>query len=331
MNYSGPTIFELGEIEALKLAVASFKSVETTLVPSGDDAAVVSVSDGRFVVTTDTMVENHDFRTDLSSGFDLGFKAVASNIADVAAMGARPVAMVVALVVTKDSKQSWLEDFARGLQAGIDELAPSCEIVGGDLASGTEIVIAVSAHGHLEGRAPVLRSGARVGDVVAIAGTLGRAACGLDLLIHSDGTLADSYPEWVDVQLRPRPPIRWAIGAAEQANSMLDVSDGLSLDAARIARASDVTLVLHSQKLQGHEAVLELAAQSLTSRGGAEYSERNWVLHGGEDHSFLATFPQGVKLPEGFRAIGEVVEARKSRVYLDGEVLEPMGWDSVSS
>ena len=331
MNYSGPTIFELGEIEALKLAVASFKSVETTLVPSGDDAAVVSVSDGRFVVTTDTMVENHDFRTDLSSGFDLGFKAVASNIADVAAMGARPVAMVVALVVTKDSKQSWLEDFARGLQAGIDELAPSCEIVGGDLASGTEIVIAVSAHGHLEGRAPVLRSGARVGDVVAIAGTLGRAACGLDLLIHSDSTLADSYPEWVDVQLRPRPPIRWAIGAAEQANSMLDVSDGLSLDSARIARASDVTLVLHSQKLQGHEAVLELAAQSLTSRGGAEYSERNWVLHGGEDHSFLATFPQGVKLPEGFRAIGEVVEARKSRVYLDGEVLEPMGWDSVSS
>ena len=331
MNYSGPTIFELGEIEALKLAVASFKSVETTLVPSGDDAAVVSVSDGRFVVTTDTMVENHDFRTDLSSGFDLGFKAVASNIADVAAMGAKPVAMVVALVVTKDTKQSWLEDFARGLQAGIDELAPSCEIVGGDLASGTEIVIAVSAHGHLEGRAPVLRSGARVGDVVAIAGTLGRAACGLDLLIHSDGTLADSYPEWVDVQLRPRPPIRWAIGAAEQANSMLDVSDGLSLDAARIARASDVTLVLHSQKLQGHEAVLELAAQSLTSRGGAEYSERNWVLHGGEDHSFLATFPQGVKLPEGFRAIGEVVEARESRVYLDGEILEPMGWDSVSS
>ena len=331
MKYSGPTIFELGEIEALKRAVASFKSVSTTLVPSGDDAAVVQVTDGRFVVTTDTMVENHDFRTDLSSGFDLGFKAVASNVADVAAMGARPIALVVAMVGTKDTTQAWLEDFARGLQSAIDDLAPACEVVGGDLAAGEEIVIAVSAHGHLEGGEPVLRSGAKPGDVLAIAGTLGRAACGLDLLLHEDKTLADSYPEWVDVQLRPRPPIGWAIGAAASASSMLDVSDGLSLDATRIAKASEVSIILHSQKLQGHEAVLELAAQSLTSRGGRIYSERDWVLHGGEDHSFLATFPAGMKLPEGFRAIGEVVEKREKAVYLDAEELVSKGWDSVSS
>ncbi|MCF8529480.1 MAG: thiamine-phosphate kinase [Aquiluna sp.] len=331
MKYSGPTIFELGEIEALKRAVAGFKSVSTTLVPSGDDAAVVQVSDGRFVVTTDTMVENHDFRTDLSSGFDLGFKAVASNVADVAAMGARPIALVVAMVVTKNTTQAWLEDFARGLQSAIDELAPACEVVGGDLAAGEQIVIAVSAHGHLEGREPVLRSGAKPGDVLAIAGTLGRAACGLDLLLHDDTTLADSYSEWVGVQLRPKPPISWAISAASSATSMLDVSDGLSLDASRIAKASKVSVILHSQKLQGHEAVLELAAQSLTSRGQRIYSEREWVLHGGEDHSFLATFPADVKLPEGFRQIGEVVEKREHTVYLDTEELIAKGWDSVSS
>ena len=132
MEYSGPTIFELGENQALKKALSVFKPVESTLVGSGDDAAVIALGDPRFVVTTDTLVQDHDFRLDFSTGYDLGFKAVASNIADVAAMGARPIALTVAMVVTRDTTQAWREDFARGLQAGLDELAPTAEIVGGD-------------------------------------------------------------------------------------------------------------------------------------------------------------------------------------------------------
>lgn len=330
MKYSGPTVAELGEIQALKLAVEKFVSVPTTLVGSGDDAAVIAVSDGRFVVTTDTMVENHDFKHEFSSGFDLGFKAVASNVADVAAMGAKPIALVVGMVVPTDTKQSWLEDFARGLQAGCSQLAPECGIVGGDLAAGSEMVIAVTAHGHLEGRDPVLRSGARVGDVLAVAGTLGRAACGLDLLMHEDHTLADSYPEHVAVQLRPTPSVQAGIEAAATATAMLDISDGLSLDATRIAKASGVSLNLLSQRLFGFEAVLELAAQSLTSRGERVYSEKHWVLHGGEDHSLLATFPAD-KVAKGFRIIGEVVQNGSHPLLLDGVELKPRGWDSITS
>ena len=330
MNYSGPTVFELGEIAALKLAVAKFVSVPTTLVGSGDDAAVIAVEDGRFVTTTDSMVENHDFRHEFSSGFDLGFKAVASNVADVAAMGAKPTAIVVAMVIPKDTKQSWLEDFARGLQAGCSQLAPECEIVGGDLAAGSEMVIVVTAHGHLEGKEPVLRSGAKAGDVVAVAGTLGRAACGLDLLMHEDATLADAYPEHVEIQLRPNPPIAAGLLAGATATAMLDISDGLSLDATRLAKASAVSLNLFSQRLFGFEAVLELAAQSLSSRGGRDYSERDWVLHGGEDHSLLATFPSN-NLPAGFRVIGEVLEAGEHPLLIDGSELVAKGWDSVTS
>ena len=330
MNYSGPTVFELGEIAALKLAVAKFVSVPTTLVGSGDDAAVIAVEDGRFVTTTDSMVENHDFRHEFSSGFDLGFKAVASNVADVAAMGAKPIAIVVAMVIPKDTKQSWLEDFARGLQSGCSQLAPECEIVGGDLAAGSEMVIVVTAHGHLEGKEPVLRSGAKAGDVVAVAGTLGRAACGLDLLMHEDATLADAYPEHVEIQLRPNPPIAAGLLAGATATSMLDISDGLSLDATRLAKASAVSLNLFSQRLFGFEAVLELAAQSLSSRGSRVYSERDWVLHGGEDHSLLATFPSN-NLPAGFRVIGEVLEAGEHPLLIDGSELVAKGWDSVTS
>ena len=331
MNYSGPTVDELGEVAALRLAVKNFRKVETTLVGSGDDAAVVAVSDARFVVTTDTMVESHDFRTDFSSGFDLGFKAVASNVADVAAMGAKPIAIVVAMVIPKTTRVSWLEDFARGLQAGCDELAPECEIVGGDLASGEQIVIAVTAHGTLAGANPVLRSGAQVGDQVALAGTLGRAACGLDLLLHPDQSLAKAYDEWVAIQLRPTPPVQLGIQAAASASAMLDVSDSLALDSHRLANASNVSIALDKSKLDGYAAVLELAALSMTARDDLVRDPMDWVLFGGEDHSLLATFPPGTELPKGFKVIGEVIARTQSPVLLSGAPLAAKGWDSVSS
>ena len=330
MEYTGPTVFELGENQSLKQAVSIFKKVPSTIVGSGDDAAVIAVGDPRFVVTTDTLVQDHDFKLEFSSGFDLGFKAVASNIADVVAMGARPIALTVAMVVTPTTTQAWLEDFARGLQAGLDELAPTAEIVGGDLAAGSQIVIAVAAHGELIAE-PLLRSGAKPGDVIAICGTLGKAAAGLDLLLHPDKSLAASYPELVEVQLRPTPPVEFALVAAQSATAMMDISDSLALDANRMAKASGVALNLHSSKLFGYQAVLELAAQSVNSRAGAQVSEIDWVLFGGEDHSFLTTFPLGVELPKGFKIVGEVLASQEPMALLDGNPLEAKGWDSVSS
>ena len=330
MNNYDPTVFELGEIEALKRAVKIFKPVSTTLVGSGDDAAVIAVSDNCFVVTSDTMVENHDFRTEYSSGFDLGYKAIATNLADVVAMGATPNAVVVAMVIPKTTKQAWLEDFARGMQEAIDHLAPSCAVVGGDLAAGDNIVIAVTAHGDLEGRNPVLRTGARPGDLIAVAGTLGWAACGLDLLMHQDPTLKAAYPEFVDIQLRPNPLIGLGLAVSKFATAMLDISDGLSLDAARLANASGVSIRLDPRALSGFEAVLELAAQSISARQVQMISERDWVLHGGEDHSFLFSCPKDSVLPRGCKVIGEVVEVDKAPVYFGTEVLEAKGWDSIS-
>lgn len=327
MEYEGKTIVEVGEQAALAFATKHFKKVATTVVGSGDDAAVVSLSDSRFVVTTDTMVEGRDFVHEFSTGFDVGYKAVTTNLSDVASMGATPNALVVALLVTRETKLAWLEDFAKGLQSAIDELAPTAEIVGGDLALADQVVISVTAHGDLMGRKPILRSGAKVGDELAVAGTLGKAACGLFLLGHNDNSLAKTYVEFVDVQLRPKPPIATALSALE-ATSMMDISDSLAMDAHRLAKASSVCLRIHSSNLIGYEAVLEQAYQSILSRGGECVTPREWVLFGGEDHGFLATFPKG-KVPRGFRVIGEVTEGEG--VLLDDDHLPANGWDSVSS
>jgi len=301
-------------------------------VGSGDDAAVVTTEAGRFVVTTDTMVENHDFRHDWSTGYDLGFKAVATNLADVAAMGAKPTALVVALVVSPDQPASWQLEFARGLQAACDQLAPGVGVVGGDLAAGDRTVIAVTAHGDLEGRPAVLRSGAQPGDRVAVAGTLGRAACGLALLSHPNPELAAAWDEFVAVQLRPEPPISLGAAAAVSgATAMLDVSDSLAKDANRIAAASDVCIELKSTALEGYLAVLEGPAATLRARSeGVENYERDWVLFGGEDHALLACFSQSAALPRGFKEIGVVAERGAHLVTLDGKFLEPRGWDSLT-
>ena len=318
------TLASLGENESLRRTIGRLIQGDKALVGPGDDAAVVSTTDNKFVVTTDTMIEDHDFRLDWSTGFDLGFKAVASNVADVAAMGAVPIALTVAIALPGSTDIKFLEDFADGLNAGIDALAPGAAVVGGDLASSEKVFISVTAHGELNGLAPVLRSGAKVGDIVAVAGTLGRAAAGLALL-QSDTDAKSAFDDLVNIQLRPQPPITAGVIANKAgATSMLDISDGLAKDARRIARASGVTIQIDSSALDGFNAVLELAAMRL------EIDPSNWVLFGGEDHSLLATFPQGVEIPREFKPIGSVLNKGEDDVLLNSEPLPQKGWDSIT-
>jgi len=319
------TISSLGENESLKRTIARLNISEHALVGPGDDSAVISAPDGRFVVTTDTLVEDHDFKLDWSSGYDLGWKAVASNIADVAAMGAVPTSLVVALTAPSSTQVSWLESFADGLRDACERLAPGCGVVGGDLAASDKVMISVAAHGSLEGRKPVLRSGAQVGDVVVVAGTLGRAAAGLALLQSGNTDAISAYDNWVNIQRRPQPPIAAGVEAAiAGATAMLDLSDGLAKDASRISKASHVTIQIDPLMLQGFEAVLEEAARAIDA------NEKDWVIGGGEDHSLLATFPSDAQIPRAFKVIGVVLPAGPSPVMLGAHALPEKGWDSVT-
>ena len=317
------SLAELGEIESLRRTVKRLKPGTFAIVGSGDDAAVVGAKDS-FLVSTDTLVQNHDFKLEWSTGFQLGFKAVASNLADIAAMGATPTVLVVAMVVPSSTKISWLEDFADGLQAACDQLAPGAAVVGGDLAAGEQMVIAVTVHGSLDGLQPVVRSGAQPGDLVAVCGSLGKAACGLALLQSGNDDLIRSYDDWVSAQLAPKPPIDQAVVANQAgATAMLDVSDGLATDLNRICQASNVTIEIFSKDLLGFEAMLELPAQSL----GVD--AKQWVLSGGEDHALLATFPAAAQIPKSFKVIGKVLTQGAPALLLDGKAIETAGWDSI--
>ncbi len=319
------TIGSLGESESLKRTIAKLSASDFALVGPGDDAAVISAPDARFVVTTDTLIENHDFKLNWSSGYDLGWKAIASNLADVAAMGATPTALVVAVTAPPETQVSWLESFADGLREACEQLAPGCGVVGGDLAASNQVMVSVAAHGTLEGRDPVLRSGAKVGDVIAVAGTLGKAAAGLALLQSENSDAISAYDNLVNIQLRPNPPISSGVTAAiAGATAMLDVSDGLAKDASRIAKASNVSIQIDPLMLQGFEAVLEEAARAIGS------SESDWVLFGGEDHALLATFPTDAELPREFKPIGVVLEQSATLVSLGINPLPEKGWDSVT-
>ncbi len=326
----GATVGELGEHGVLRRVLARLGEATAATVGPGDDAAVLRLA-GELVVTSDTMIEGPDFRLAWQSGFELGWKLAATNLSDVAAMGARPVGLTVALACPKATPVALLEEIARGLDAACRELAPGCGVVGGDLGTAPVLTTAVTALGDLAGRPAVLRSGARAGDAVAYAGSLGLAGLGLSLLFgesaDADGVAHDGglrrlraeHSAAIDAQLAPRPPILAGMLAAEAgATAMMDVSDGLSLDAARLAEASGVRIDFESARLERAFGLQQGVRVPLAA-----------MLTGGEDHGLLATFPAGEGLPVGFEAIGTVGDVRldASRVLLDGEPYEPRGWD----
>ncbi len=316
---SEPLVREVSEDALLARIVPLLPRGRATLLPSGDDAAVVAAPDGRFVVTTDVLVEGRHFRRAWSTGRDVGRRAAVQNLADVAAMGAVPTALVVALGVPGELPVAWLEDLARGLA---DECGPlGVGVVGGDLSGGSEVTVAVTALGDLEGRAPVTRSGARPGDVLAHAGVRGRSAAGLALLAADLEPLDD---ELVAAYRHPTSPVAAGpVAAAAGATAMIDVSDGLLRDAGRLATASHVVLDLAADAFAADLRRLATAAEAL------EVDPATWVLGGGEDHGLLATFPSTGAVPPPFVVVGRVRAADGApRVLVAGAVpgVRP-GWD----
>ncbi|WP_255472475.1 thiamine-phosphate kinase [Quadrisphaera setariae] len=331
----------LGEAEVLTrllaaLGVTGAPAGTAPLVGPGDDAALVAAPDARVVATTDLLVEGRDFRTDWSSGDDVGAKAVAQNLADVAAMGAVPTGLLLTVGAPPETPVAWLEDLGRGVGAACRRWGTS--VVGGDLSGSSELLVSITALGDLQGRAPVLRGGASPGDVLALAGCVGRSAAGLALLSAGGPALAaEVAPELLAAHRSPVPPVEAGPAAARAgATAMLDVSDGLGVDGRRIAAASGVHLDVDSWWEDQHVLDLLGAARAVVRRLARDDDEqvlaRSWVRGGGEDHALLAAFPPEVAergLPEPFVRIGEVLPVREGwpAVTVNGDVEVVGGWD----
>jgi len=310
-----------GEFALIDAVVARLGSggwpADVVLGP-GDDGAVLLAPDGHVVVTVDVLVEGVHFRTGWSSGADVGRKAAAASLSDIAAMGARSTGLVVGLVAPPELEVTWALELADGLR---DEAARAgAAVVGGDLTRGKSLVVSVTALGDLGGRAAVRRGGARAGDVVAVCGRLGWAAAGLAVLgrgFRSPRALVEAYrhPE-PDYAAGPR-------AARAGATALVDVSDGLLADLGHVARASGVVLDLDPEAFAGDtaEGPLHDAAAAMNTDPLA------WVLGGGEDHALAGCFPPGVSLPDGFRAIGRAAAGDPEVLWGGRPWAGSAGWD----
>jgi thiamine-monophosphate kinase len=290
---AGEQVGGLGEFALLRQMLPRFPQSPSVLVGPGDDAAVVQVPGVGVVASVDVLVDGVHFRRAWFDGSDVGFKAAAVNMADIAAMGARPLALLVGLVAPADLPLRWLTAFSDGLRDCAEPLG--CSVVGGDTVEGPMLAVAVTALGALDGPV-VTRAGARPGDVLAIHGRLGWAAAGLAVLQRG----FRSPRLLVDAQRRPQPP--YAAGpeaAAAGATAMIDVSDGLLADAQHLAEASGVQVVVDAGQV-----VVDPPLEQMGPALGVD--PLTWVLGGGEDHALLACFPATMALAPGWRAIGHV-------------------------
>ena len=293
---SGQTVADLGEFGLIAALQSRLKTAPAVDLPSGDDAAVLRLGSDRLVVSTDMLVQDRHFRLEWSSPEDIGHKAAAQNFADLAAMGARPVALTAAIAMPPETPAEWVLAVVDGMVAEAADLGSA--VVGGDVTRGSVITLCVTALGVPAGSRLVRRNGAHPGDVVAVCGRLGWAAAGLAVL----GRGFRSPRVVVDAHRRPQPPYSaGALAAAAGATAMIDVSDGLLADLGHIAQASGVQIVLNTDALPIDDQIRETASAFNADPLG-------WVIAGGDDHALAATFPAGTVLPAGFVAVGEVVQ-----------------------
>ena len=294
------------------------------LVGIGDDAAVVRLSDGAsLVATTDALVEGVHFRWDWSAPADVGYKAVAVNVSDLAAMGAEPRWLLVSLCAPAATSTDLLRELYEGFAQAC--AAFGAELVGGDTVSADQIVLAVTALGEVAGD-PLLRSGAEIGDVLAVTGPLGRASAGVNLLLSQDPkkVTPEDALACMDAHRRPMPRLQEGpLLRAAGVHAAIDVSDGLASDARRLSESSGVGVELDADRLP----VAPEARRIADARG---WDAERMVLGGGEDLELLvAVAPDDLDgVPVDLIQVGRVVE---EGVWLvrDGQraPLEAEGWD----
>ncbi|MFY9325380.1 MAG: thiamine-phosphate kinase [Candidatus Nanopelagicales bacterium] len=310
---SKATLAEIGEFGLIELIQKRLVDPSFLRVGIGDDAAILDLAKPEVVTCVDILVEDQHFKKEFSSAKDIGHRAAAANLADLVATGAQPLALLLALAAPSETEVEWLIELVDGIVEEANQLG--AVLIGGDTTRSDKIIVSITAIGQLENK-PTLRSGAKSSDLVIAAGRFGWAQGGLRVLqkgFKSPNLLVQAHQ-------RPLIDYQAALTAANQLNSMIDVSDGLAQDALHIAKASGVQIDLKSQNLIPDELLIE-AAMAIGD------DPLDWVLTGGDDHAFLATIAPDKAIPVGFRIIGEVFRG-EAKITLDGkELLGRLGHD----
>ena len=302
---------------------------ERVLVGIGDDAAVWQPSHGnRAVITTDALVEGVHFTRDAMSARDAGHRALAANLSDIAAMGARPVLATIALGFPPETDAGWLLEAYDGIAALAKRAR--CAIAGGDLTRAPAIVFAITVVGEVRASNVKTRAGARPGDVVAVTGLLGASRAGLRIAAERPDLAAEPDLAGALAAYRtPEPRLRegrWLAGS-RRVRAMMDTSDGLSTDLGRLCAASGVGATIETVPV--HDAARRVAGRT------GDDAER-WALDGGEDFELLVSVEKRAfgHLAARFRAhtgrellrVGTVTTDSGVRLA-DGTAVAAGGWD----
>lgn len=293
-----------GEFDLIRRYAPSGARRADVMLGSGDDAALLQVPAGRqLVATVDTLVAGRHFPIQ-TAAFDIGWKALAVNLSDLAAMGAEAAWATVALTLPDDLEQpdEWMAQFSAGLQALAEETGVA--IVGGDLTAGP-LSITIQALGHAAPEAALRRDGAQPGDVIAVTGPLGDAALALQML-----QAGKVVPEVLLERLnRPRPRLAEGQALAGRAHAAIDISDGLAADLGHILEASAVGARIELQRLP-------LSADFMAQC--PEEARDRLALSGGDDYELCLCLPAAVaaEMPEQLTIIGEIT-ADPGLVLLD--------------
>jgi len=315
----------------------------------GDDAAVIS-SGGKndWVLSCDAFLEGVHFLAKTHPADSVGYKSLVRATSDLAAVGATPRYFLLTLAIPANRTGVWLDEFLNGMARAASSL--KTVLAGGDTTQSSVVSISITVVGEIGRGQAVTRSGARPGDIIYVSGTLGRAQLGLELLLHRKikasglrGGRAKHSDRALQSFLRPHlyPNIRLALGAwlakRRMASAMMDLSDGLSTDLARLCAASGVGAQIFPDLVPR----VAIPAEISKLAGGLKLDPLKMALHGGEDYELLFTVSprnvENLRAAPGFsqlKAIGEVTRG-KSVVLIDKngtkQHLEPRGWDPFRS
>jgi len=296
-------IKDIGEFDLIRKMSAGLVSTGRPIIAGiGDDSAVLPSSADRLqLVTTDMLVENVHFRLDFAEPFQIGWRSIAVNISDIAAMGGEPTYAFISIALPRDTTVEFVDELYSGMQKIATEY--SVDIVGGDTVSAPQIVINVALLGEVESKNLVLRSGAKAGDALVVTGDLGGSEAGLTILM-------DGLPlKGIEKHLMPVPRVQEGrlLARSGYVTSMIDISDGLASEVHHICEASGTGAELHMDSIPLSDNVRQVAEHA----GKQPY---DFALYGGEDYELLFTCQQD--------KVQEMLESCRTKLTIVGQIVE---------
>ncbi len=320
---------ELGEFGIIdRIKDGAIADPEGVIVGIGDDAAVFRPETGLYqLLTTDMLVERVHFLLDKTTPWQLGYKAIAVNLSDIAAMGGRPRHAVVSVGLPERLPVEFVVDLYAGMKEICREYAVN--IVGGDtVSSPSGLVINVAVTGEVAPAGLLKRSGSKPGELVVVTGTLGDAAGGLDLLQMQGWEEHEFAWPLVTAHLTPRPAVDTGLRLAGWgASSADDISDGLASEVHELAKAGGVGIRIYADRIPQSPQLLE--ASALLKRRALDYA-----LYGGEDFELVFTIPtdkfERIAFKGGLTVVGEVTAGEDGVTLVArgaATPLEPRGYN----